>query len=179
MRSSAATLHLHAGGWQYQFVGIGVNVQGRYPVIPRRRWHSLDIFSRLDPARRSFPTPRLGKNAIPSQPHLFSLGPYIKANTFRVDDQYGSQRMATTSLINAWLKLRGGASRGGAAEWKINSSLPACSLEERLSRSPHGGQFDFSPASPTSAFAMKTAPPTARLSSPRRILNRSQRPRSA
>jgi hypothetical protein len=113
--------------------GIGVNVQGRYPVIPGGgiRWK----FARDWVLNAVLPTPRL-EYQFSRNLTLFA-GADIKANTFRVDDQFG-QNHGDTSLNNAWLSYEE-VRLGAGAEWKINSSL-SLSLE--------GGyvpwrQFDF------------------------------------
>jgi opacity protein-like surface antigen len=119
---------------ELQFVfGVGVNVQGRYPVIPGGgvRWK----FSPNWVLNAVLPTPRL-EYQFNRNLTLFA-GADIKANTFRVDDQFGNSH-GDTSLNSAWLSYEE-VRLGAGAEWKINSSL-SLSLE--------GGyvpyrQFDF------------------------------------
>ncbi|HEX4666350.1 MAG TPA: DUF6268 family outer membrane beta-barrel protein [Chthoniobacterales bacterium] len=117
-----------------QFVfGLGVNVQGRYPVIPGGgiRWKmSADWI-----LNAVLPTPRLEYQL--SRNFTLFAGADFKANTFRVDDQFGDNH-GDTRLNNAWLSYEE-VRLGAGAEWKINSSL-SLSLE--------GGyvpwrQFDF------------------------------------
>jgi opacity protein-like surface antigen len=103
---------------ELQFVlGIGVNIQGRYPVLPGGgiRWK----FASQWVLNAVLPTPRLEYEL--SRSVTLYAGADIKANTFRVDDRFGDSH-GDTSLNNAWLsydELRAGA---GFA-WKINSSL--------------------------------------------------------
>ncbi len=119
---------------ELQFVfGVGVNVQGRYPVIPGGgvRWK----FAPNWVLNAVLPTPRL-EYQFTRNLTLFA-GADLKANTFRVDDQFGNSH-GDTSLNSAWLSYEE-VRLGAGAEWKINSSL-SLSLE--------GGyvpyrQFDF------------------------------------
>jgi opacity protein-like surface antigen len=101
-----------------QFVlGIGVNVQSHYPVLPGGgiRWN-LGAGWLLNAV---LPTPRL-EYQLNRNVTLFA-GADIKANTFRVDDHFGDSH-GDTSLNSAWLtyeEIRAGA----GVEWKVNSSL--------------------------------------------------------
>ena len=98
-------------------LGLGVNVQSRYPVIPGGgiRWKIASQWV----LNFVLPTPRIeyqvGRNAT-----LYA-GADVKENTFRVDDHFGDSH-GNTALNNAWLtydELRTGA----GLEWKLNSSL--------------------------------------------------------
>ncbi len=103
---------------ELQFVlGVGVNVQGKFPAIPGGgiRWK----FAPHWVLNAVLPTPRLEYQLNPNIT-LFAGG-NVKANSFRVDDRFGSSH-GDTSLNSAWLtyeEIRTGA----GAEWKINSSL--------------------------------------------------------
>jgi hypothetical protein len=103
---------------EVQFVlGLGVNVQSRYPVLPGGgiRW-------RISPQwvlNAVLPTPRLEYQVNRS----FTLfgGADIKAKTFRTDQQFGDSH-GDPALNSAWLvyeEIRTGV----GAEWKLNSAL--------------------------------------------------------
>ncbi len=114
-------------------LGLGVNVQSRYPAIPGGgiRWK----FGPQWVLNMVLPRPRL-EYQLSNNLTLFA-GADIKANTFRVSDNFGDSH-GDRSLNNAWLsydEVRAGA----GAEWKLNSSV---------SLSVEGGyvpwrQFDF------------------------------------
>ena len=98
-------------------LGIGVNVQSRYPVVPGGgvRW-------KVSPQwvlNLVMPTPRVeyqaGRNLT-----LFA-GADLKANTFRVDDRFGDSH-GDPALNKAWLSYEE-VRTGAGLEWKINSSL--------------------------------------------------------
>ena len=119
---------------ELQFViGLGVNVQSRYPAIPGGgiRWKIAPQWV----LNMVLPRPRL-EYLLSDNLTLFA-GADIKANTFRVSDNFGDSH-GDRSLNNAWLtydEVRAGA----GAEWKLNSSI---------SLSIEGGyvpwrQFDF------------------------------------
>jgi len=119
---------------ELQFVlGLGVNLQSRYPAIPGGgiRWKVAPQWV----LNLVLPRPRLEYQA--SNNLTLFAGADIKANTFRVADDFGASH-GDRSLNNAWLsydEVRAGA----GAEWKINSSI---------SLSIEGGyvpwrQFDF------------------------------------
>jgi hypothetical protein len=101
-----------------QFVlGMGVNVQSRFPVLPGGgiRW-------KLSPEwtlNAVLPTPRLVY--APSRNVSLYVGADIKANTFRTDDHFGDSH-GDTGLNNAWLSYEE-IRTGVGAEWKINSSI--------------------------------------------------------
>ncbi len=103
---------------ELQFVfGVGVNVQGRFPVIPGGgiRWKFAPQWV-LD---ATLPTPRL-EYEVSRNVKLF-VGADIKANTFRVDDRFGDSH-GDTSLNSAWLSYEE-VRTGVGMEWKINSSI--------------------------------------------------------
>jgi len=103
---------------ELQFVfGVGVNVQSRFPVIPGGgiRWK----FAPQWVLNATVPTPRLEYE--PSRNLTLFVGADIKANTFRVDDQFGDSH-GDTSLNNAWLSYEE-VRTGVGAEWKMNSNL--------------------------------------------------------
>ncbi|MEP6686579.1 MAG: DUF6268 family outer membrane beta-barrel protein [Verrucomicrobiota bacterium] len=103
---------------ELQFVfGVGVNVQGRFPVIPGGgiRWKFAPQWT----LNAVLPTPRLEYEPCHSV-KLFA-GADIKANTFRTDDRFGDSH-GDTSLNSAWLSYEE-VRLGVGAEWKINSSL--------------------------------------------------------
>ena len=119
---------------ELQFVlGLGVNLQSRYPAIPGGgiRWKIAPQWV----LNMVLPRPRL-EYLLSNNLTLFA-GADIKANTFRVSDDFGVSH-GDPSLNNAWLsydEVRAGA----GAEWKLNSSV---------SLSIEGGyvpwrQFDF------------------------------------
>ncbi len=119
---------------ELQFVfGVGVNVQGRFPVIPGGgiRWKFAPQWV-LD---ATVPTPRLEYQA--NRNLTFFVGADIKANTFRVDDHFGDSH-GDTSLNSAWLTYEE-VRTGVGAEWKINSSI---SLTVEGGYAPYR-QFDF------------------------------------
>jgi len=103
---------------ELQFVfGIGVNVQGSIPVFPGGgiRWKFAPRWV-LD---ATAPTPRLEYEA--SRNLTFFAGADFKANTFRVDDQFGNSH-GDTGLNKAWLSY-GEVRTGVGAEWKLNSNI--------------------------------------------------------
>jgi opacity protein-like surface antigen len=106
-----------------QFVlGIGVNVQQKYPVLPGGglRWK----FARDWVLDAVLPTPRL-EYSVTHDATVF-LGADIKTNTFRVDDHFGDSH-GDPALNGAWLsyeELRIGL----GVEWKLTSTL-SLSLE--------------------------------------------------
>jgi hypothetical protein len=114
-------------------LGVGVNFQSRFPVLPGGgiRWK----FAPSWVLNAVLPTPRLEYQA--SRNLTLFAGADIKANTFRTDDHFGDSH-GDTGLNSAWLSYEE-VRAGVGAEWKINSSL---------SLSIEGGyvpwrQFDF------------------------------------
>ena len=98
-------------------LGLGVNVQSRYPVLPGGgiRWKVAPNWL----LNLVLPTPRIEYQAARNAT-LF-VGADVKANSFRVDDRFGSSH-GYNALNNAWLnydELR----TGGGLEWKLSSSL--------------------------------------------------------
>jgi hypothetical protein len=119
---------------ELQFVfGVGVNVQGRFPVIPGGgiRWR----FAPQWVLNAVLPTPRLEYQV--NRNLTFFAGADIKANTFRMDDHFGDSH-GDTSLNSAWLSYEE-VRTGVGAEWKINSSI---SLTVEGGYAPYR-QFDF------------------------------------
>lgn len=103
---------------ELQFVfGVGVNFQGKFPVIPGGgvRWK----FAPQWVLNATVPTPRLQFEA--SRNLTLFVGADIKANTFRVDDQFGNSH-GDTSLNKAWLSYEE-VRTGIGAEWKLNSNI--------------------------------------------------------
>ncbi|MEO6970882.1 MAG: DUF6268 family outer membrane beta-barrel protein, partial [Chthoniobacterales bacterium] len=103
---------------ELQFVfGVGVNFQGKFPVIPGGgvRWK----FAPQWVLNATVPTPRLQFEA--SRNLTLFVGADIKANTFRVDDQFGNSH-GDTSLNKAWLSYEE-VRTGVGAEWKLNSNI--------------------------------------------------------
>jgi hypothetical protein len=101
-----------------QFIfGIGVNVQGRYPVLPGGgvRWK----FAPQWVLNAALPAPRLEYQ--PNRSLTWFAGANIKANTFRTDSQFGDSH-GDTGLNSAWLSYEE-IRTGVGAEWKINSSI--------------------------------------------------------
>jgi hypothetical protein len=103
---------------ELQFVlGIGVNIQQNYPVLPGGgvRWKIA---------------PKWVLNAVLPTPHLeyqvtdnvtAFVGADIKANTFRVDDRFGDSH-GDTGLNSAWVsyeEIRAGA----GVDWKLSSNI--------------------------------------------------------
>ncbi|MGI8432975.1 MAG: DUF6268 family outer membrane beta-barrel protein [Chthoniobacterales bacterium] len=103
---------------ELQFVfGVGVNLQQKYPILPGGgiRWK----FAPKWVLNAVLPTPQLQYEV--SQSVTAFAGADIKANTFRVDDRFGT-RNGDTSLNNAWLsyeEIRAGA----GIDLKRNSNL--------------------------------------------------------
>lgn len=97
--------------------GVGVNFQQNYPILPGGgvRWK----FAPQWVLNAVLPTPRL-EYAATSNVTVF-VGGDIKANTFRVDDRFGS-RNGDRRLNNAWLSYEE-VRAGAGAEWKLNSSF--------------------------------------------------------
>ena len=98
-------------------LGLGVNVQSIYPVIPGGgvRW-------KLGPnwvLNAVLPTPRL-EYSVSRNLTLFA-GADLKANSFRVDHDFGVSH-GDTALNNAWLSYEE-IRTGAGLEWKISSSL--------------------------------------------------------
>jgi len=103
---------------EIQFVlGVGVNVQSRFPVVPGGgiRWK----FAPEWVLNAVLPTPRLEYQ--PNRDLTLFVGANFKANTFRTDDRFGDSH-GDTSLNNAWLAYEE-VRTGVGAEWKINSSI--------------------------------------------------------
>jgi hypothetical protein len=103
---------------ELQFVlGVGVNVQQKYPVLPGGgvRWKFAPNWV-LDAV---LPTPRLEYD-LNRDLKLF-FGADIKANTFRTDDRFGGA-VGDTGLNNAWLSYQE-LRTGVGLDWKLNSSL--------------------------------------------------------
>lgn len=103
---------------ELQFVlGLGVNIQGRYPVFAGGgvRWK----FAPQWVLNAVFPTPRLEYEV--SRSFTLFVGGDIKANTFRTDDHFGDSH-GDPALNNAWLSYEE-IRTGVGAEWKLNSSL--------------------------------------------------------
>jgi hypothetical protein len=103
---------------ELQFVvGVGVNFQSRYPVLPGGgiRWKFAPDWT----LNAVLPTPRLEYQA--SRTLTLFAGADIKANTFRTDDHFGDSH-DDTGLNSAWLSYEE-VRAGVGAEWKINSSL--------------------------------------------------------
>ena len=103
---------------ELQFVlGVGVNIQQHYPVLPGGgiRWK----FAPKWVLNAVLPTPRLEYAA---SDHVTAfVGGDIKANTFRVNDRFGTSH-GDTALNNAWLsyeEIRAGA----GIDWKLSSNL--------------------------------------------------------
>lgn len=98
-------------------LGVGVNLQSRFPVLPGGgiRWK----FAPSWVLNAVLPTPRLEYQA--SRNLTLFAGADIKANTFRTDDHFGDSH-GDTGLNNAWLSYEE-VRTGVGAEWKINSSL--------------------------------------------------------
>jgi hypothetical protein len=98
-------------------LGVGVNFQSRFPVLPGGgiRWK----FAPSWVLNAVLPTPRIEYQA--SRNLTLFAGADIKANTFRTDDHFGDSH-ADTALNNAWLSYEE-VRTGVGAEWKINSSL--------------------------------------------------------
>ena len=108
--------YIYSADLQFIF-GIGVNTQGRYPVIPGGgiRWQFAPTWV-LDAA---LPAPRLEYQ--PNRSVTWFAGANIKGNSFRTDAQFGDSH-GDTGLNSAWLsyiEVRAGA----GVEWKINSSI--------------------------------------------------------
>ncbi len=103
---------------ELQFVlGVGVNVQQHYPVLPGGgvRWKIAPKWV----LNAVLPTPRLEYAA--SENVTAFVGGDIKANTFRVNDRFGTSH-GDTALNNAWLsyeEIRAGA----GVDWKLTSNL--------------------------------------------------------
>ncbi|MGH8094725.1 MAG: DUF6268 family outer membrane beta-barrel protein [Chthoniobacterales bacterium] len=119
---------------ELQFVvGVGVNLQSSYPVLPGGglRWK----FARQWVLDAVLPTPRLEFQLNPNAT-LF-VGGGIKANTFRVDNNFGDSH-GDTALNNAWLSYEE-VRTGAGAEFKLNSVL---SLTIESGYAPFR-QFDF------------------------------------
>ncbi len=98
-------------------LGIGVNLQQNYPVLPGGgvRWK----FAPQWVLNAVLPTPRL-EYAATRNLTLF-VGGDVKANSFRVDNKFGT-RNGDTSLNNAWLSYE--EVRAGAGfDWKLTPSL--------------------------------------------------------
>ncbi|HEY2799352.1 MAG TPA: DUF6268 family outer membrane beta-barrel protein [Chthoniobacterales bacterium] len=101
-----------------QFVlGLGVNIQQRYPVLPGGgiRWK----FAPQWILNAVLPTPRL-EYELNKSVTLFA-GADIKANTFRVDNEFGNSH-GDTSLNSAWLSYEE-VRAGAGIDWKLTSSL--------------------------------------------------------
>ncbi len=101
-----------------QFVlGVGVNIQDRFPVLPGGgiRWKFAPQWT-LDAV---LPTPRLEYS--PTRDLTFFVGADIKANTFRVPDDFGDSH-GDTALNSAWLSYEE-VRAGAGLEWKLTSSL--------------------------------------------------------
>jgi hypothetical protein len=108
--------YIHSPEVQLVF-GVGVNVQGQFPVLPGGgvRW-------KLSPnwvLNAVLPAPRL--EYLVNRDFTLFAGADIKANTFRMDDRFGDSH-GDTGLNNAWLSYEE-VRIGAGAEWKINSSL--------------------------------------------------------
>jgi len=103
---------------ELQFIlGVGVNVQSRFPVLPGGgiRWK----FAPEWVLNAVLPAPRLEYQ--PNRELTFFAGANFKANTFRTDDRFGDSH-GDTSLNDAWLAYEE-VRTGVGAEWKINSSI--------------------------------------------------------
>ncbi len=103
---------------ELQFVlGIGFNIQQKYPVIPGGgvRWK----FAPKWVLNAVLPTPRL-EYELDSHLTLFA-GADIKANTFRTADRFGAA-VGDPGLNNAWLSYEE-IRAGGGVDWKLTSSL--------------------------------------------------------
>ena len=103
---------------ELQFIfGVGVNVQGRMPVLPGGgiRWK----FAPQWVLNAALPTPRLEYQ--PNRSLTWFAGANIKANTFRTDAHFGDSH-GDTGLNRAWLSYTE-VRAGIGAEWKINSSI--------------------------------------------------------
>jgi len=98
-------------------LGIGVNLQGHYPVLPGGgiRWK----FAPQWVLNAVLPAPRLEYEL--SRSATLYAGANIKANTFRVDDRFGDSH-GDTALNNAWLSYEE-VRAGAGLSWKINSAL--------------------------------------------------------
>jgi Domain of unknown function (DUF6268) len=98
-------------------VGVGVNVQSRFPVIPGGgvRWK----FAPNWVLNATLPTPRL-EYELNRNVKLF-VGGDLKGGSFRVDNHFGDNN-GDTSLNSAWLSYEE-VRTGVGAEWKINSSF--------------------------------------------------------
>jgi hypothetical protein len=103
---------------ELQFVlGLGVNLQSRYPVLPGGgiRWKVAPQWV----VNAVLPAPRLEFQL--NRSFTLFAGADIKANTFRTDDRFGDSH-ADPALNNAWLSYEE-IRIGGGAEWKLNSSI--------------------------------------------------------
>jgi opacity protein-like surface antigen len=103
---------------ELQFVlGVGVNVQQKYPVLPGGgvRWK----FAPQWVLNAVLPTPRL-EYELHRSVKLFA-GADIKTNTFRVDDRFGASH-GDTGLNKAWLSYEE-VRAGAGVEWKLTGSL--------------------------------------------------------
>ena len=98
-------------------LGVGVNFQSRYPVLPGGgiRWKLAPNWV----LNAVLPTPRLEYEA--SRNLTLFAGADIKANTFRTDDRFGDSH-GDTGLNSAWLNYEE-VRAGVGAEWKISSTL--------------------------------------------------------
>ena len=98
-------------------LGIGVNLQGHYPVLPGGgiRWK----FAPQWVLNAVLPAPRLEYEL--SRSATLYAGANIKANTFRVDGHFGDSH-GDTALNNAWLSYEE-VRAGAGLSWKINSAL--------------------------------------------------------
>ncbi len=114
-------------------LGVGVNVQSRYPVLPGGgiRWKIAPDWV----LNAVLPTPRLEYQFRRSL--TFFAGAEIKANTFRTDDHFGDSH-GDPALNNAWLSYEE-IRTGAGAEWKLNASL---TLTVEGGYAPYR-QFDF------------------------------------
>jgi Domain of unknown function (DUF6268) len=108
--------YIYSPDLQFTF-GVGVNVQGRFPVLPGGgvRWK----FAPEWVLNAVLPTPRLEYQ--PNRSLTWFAGANIKANTFRTDAQFGDSH-GDTGLNSAWLSYTE-VRAGVGAEWKINSSI--------------------------------------------------------
>ena len=103
---------------ELQFVlGVGVNVQQHYPVLPGGgvRWK----FAPKWVLNAVLPTPRL-EYQVNDKVTAF-VGGDIKANTFRVDDHFGDSH-GDPALNSAWLSYEEIRANTGV-DWKLSSNL--------------------------------------------------------
>lgn len=103
---------------ELQFVlGLGVNVQSRYPVLPGGgiRWKVAPQWV----VNAVLPAPRLEYEL--SRSFTLFAGAEVKANSFRTDDRFGDSH-GDKALNSAWMSYEE-IRTGGGAEWKLNSSI--------------------------------------------------------